>query len=232
MALVETIFRRHPIPSSSSDDPATLTYEPIPPTSEHDARITRLGIEESLLRPALPPRPPTTKARSLAELPRDYRPARFRLVHAPGQAKSDAWFETLFGAVYARARRFAEAHFGGGDVPGAPEDGEVDDSLWAGEFGKEFLAYAGLAARQDNSDVIGGGAWEAVLRSGAERTALACGVVARALEDGAWDRLLFGATGAQRRVLDELDRGMIDCDGMYHFFLQHDQPTCKKMQKD
>lgn len=211
MALAETISRRHPIPSSSNN-PAPLAYEPMPPTSEHAARITRLGIEESLLRPSLPPRPPTRKPRSLAELPRDYKPTRFRLVDTPssaGQGKSDAWFETLFGAVYARARRFAEAHFGGGDIPGAAE---VDDSLWAGgKFGKEFLAHAGLVARQDNSNVAGG--WEAVLRSGAERTALACGVVAWALEDGAWDRLLFGATGVQRRVLDELDRGMIKCDG-------------------
>lgn len=189
--------------------PAT-PYTAIPPTDEHATRIKCLGIEESLLRPSLPPRT-TTKLRSLSELPRNYKPPRFRLT-APSfdeREKSDTWFEMLFVDVYAHARHFATRHFGGGDI--VPRPGAEGDSLWAcGEgFGETFLSYASSVARQDGN----AGGWEAVLASRVERTAMVCGMLGRALEEGAWDRLLFGAGEEQGRLLEGLDRGTVRNEG-------------------
>jgi hypothetical protein len=216
MAFINSLFPFHF--STPSSEPAT-DYVSISATDEHAKRVNLLGIEESLLRPCVPSRA-TTKPRSLAELPRSYKPTRFRLLDASFalDEKSDTWFEMLFVDVYAHARRFAQAHFGFGDIPRGEEDGDEEvDSLWleAGGFTNECLAYAGLVARQDN--LLGG--WEALLRSERERTAMVCGIIARALEHGAWDKLLFGASGEQQRLLGELDLGTIGCDGLcilYH----------------
>lgn len=200
----------------TSPDPE-IAYVPVPPTAEHTQRTALLGIEQSLLLPSLHSRS-TDKPRSLSELPRTYRPARFRLTDASfdEQEKPDTWFEMLFVDVYAHVRRFASSHFGGGDIPHPKEEDEGEEkSLWleggGGGFGKTFLAYAGLVARQDNN--LGG--WEGVLRSQVERTAMVCGIVGKALEDGAWDRLLFGAGEKQERLLREMDIGTVRNEGMY-----------------
>lgn len=210
MALINSPF------PSLLPTPATkpaVDYVSKPATDEHAKRISLLGIEESLLRPSVPPRS-ITEPRSLAELPRSYKPARFRLLgtSVPDEEKSDTWFELLFVDVFAHARRFVNAHFGFGNIPRREEEDEEANSLWleGGGFSKEFLAYASLVARQDS--LLGG--WEALLRSETQRTAMVCGIIAKALEDGAWDELLFGASEEQQRLLAELDLGTVQCDGL------------------
>jgi len=201
-----------------------VSYASLPASPEHAQRISLLGISSPLLRPLLPARSTTTTSpRSLYELPSFYRPARFRLTNSSPSLlaeKPDTWFEMLFVDVYAQARRFSEGFFGGGDIP------PTGSSLWGfgrdkekGKvvFGKAFLEYASLVSRQDSN--LGG--WEGVLRSDVERTAMVCGVVGKALEDGAWDRLLFGAGEGMERVLGSLDEGMVGCDG--EFFPPRDE---------
>ncbi|OIW28076.1 hypothetical protein CONLIGDRAFT_646274 [Coniochaeta ligniaria NRRL 30616] len=211
MAFINSLFpSSFPRPSS---EPVVVDYVPISATDEHAKRISLLGIEESLLQPSVPSRSAKTP-RSLAELPRSYKPTRFRLLDASfsKEEKPDAWFEMLFVDVYAHARRFVEAHFGFGDIPrneDEDEDEEVD-SLWLGGTGftREFLTYASLVARQDN--LLAG--WEALLRSETERKAMVSGIIAKALEDGAWDKLLFGASEEQKKLLEELDSGTVQCE--------------------
>lgn len=194
-----------------------VTYLPIPADDEHFHRINHLSIEAPLLLASVPPRT-TDLPRSLRELPRAFKPTRFRLLPtSPNAAREERpafYFEILHVDVYANARRFVNMHFGYGDVPYLEEEDEDEGhSLWleGGGFPKEFLRYASLVARQDN--LLGG--WEALLRNEKERTTMLCGIIARALEDGAWDRLLFGANEEQERLLDEMDAGTIRCEGMF-----------------
>jgi hypothetical protein len=200
-----------------TEDPGT--YTTVQPDHQHGLRIKHLKIEESLLRPSVP-RCRTTKPRSLRELPAAYHPVRFRLLEErfDTREKPDDFYELLFVDVYGHARRFAHTHFGYGDLVVA--EGE-EGKLWLGASGKgvgrELVDYVAGVARQDN--VFGERAWEAVIASMEERTAVVCGVLGRVLEKQVWDELLFGAGKALRRDLTSLDCQSLGAEGLFFLFL-------------
>jgi hypothetical protein len=111
----------------------------------------------------------------------------------------DVWFKT---------QKFVGRYFGYGDLEG--------EDVWREGLGREegweFLKYmSGVSGKGGEED----GGWEEVLGGRAQREGVVMGVIARVLQDGCWDRLLFGAPEELERLLERHDKMYIRAEGEY-----------------
>jgi hypothetical protein len=190
---------------------------------ERDLRLETLGIEEPEWKADLPPRHPGRagrwKKRTLGELGRSYRPLRMG-IHGTRPEKGERkekdmwnrdsiWFRALYRDVWFKTQNFVGRYFGYGDVEGE----EVWREVLGREEGRGLLK---AVARVSGKGGEGDGGWEEVLGGRAHREGVVLGVIARVLQDGCWDRLLFGAPEEVERLLETQDKMHIRAEGEYY----------------
>lgn len=224
--------------------PPEAEYEVAPPDPLQDLAARVLGIKEYPAQPATNLPPPTgwyqniyqriprlSNVRSMEELRRrdgsTWRPARMMLRKRwQAEDPDPKWFENIYSHLYHRVSRFAGDYFGYEDLPGhAWWVTRVRKSVWLTGFSKEFKQYTEAVARQDNN--VGG--WDDLLFSQARRKYLVAGIIGRVLYDNVWESLLFGATEAQKKMLEGQDKLTVGLDGEYllplHFPISEPPPT-------
>lgn len=215
----------------SSDDEAVFEhgYKPaeksVGAASERDLRLSALGIEEPNWKLDLPPRDPRKpgrwKKRTLSELGRSYHPLRMRLHEAAPKAgdekgmwdRDSVWFKALYQDVWFKTRNFVGRYFGYGDLEGE----EVWREVLGREGGREFLEFvARVGGKGGECD----GGWSELLGGRAQREGVVMGAIARVLQDGCWDRLLFGAPEGMETLLEQHDKMHIRAEGeRFHIVL-------------
>ncbi|KAM7224384.1 hypothetical protein V8F06_000165, partial [Rhypophila decipiens] len=199
-------------------------YEVVEPDPAREIVTEVLGIEESLVRPIKPTTGTTTtttlvsrllpaaagrrKQRSLDELKLAdgtswWRPVRptSRTVW-PASEISMEWYTQNYNALYLRTKDFVREYFGIRNIV-------LTESPWLG-MTKSLRKYVALIARQDNAP---GRGWDYMLSDTQMRQFIVTGVIARVFDKFIWQDLLFGATEAQRDVLEKQDRLTAGLDG-------------------
>ncbi|TPX19060.1 uncharacterized protein E0L32_011221 [Thyridium curvatum] len=169
------------------------------------AKEACLGIRESdwMPRPA-EPSPEAFKPRSLDEL-QGYVPTKLEfLFKHPIRERTNEWFASLYLSLRSRAYAFADSNFGMDRVTQWPED-----SPWCKGFAERFIE---SASRTVCSDPLVGG-WDYAITDTHERRLLVMGILSKVLMDDVFDVLLFGATAAQKKILDSQDVEYLDMGG-------------------
>jgi hypothetical protein len=124
----------------------------------------------------------------------------------PDNELPDSWFEHASVDLYNRVRSFAKEYFDLGTIPASDHP-----SPWRSGFSAEFIVMADKIAIPDPF----GSGWHSLLLLTKERACLVTGLIARILEVGVFDQLLFGATKAQNRLLKAEDMATIADEGLY-----------------
>lgn len=202
---------QHPAPPTD-DDLFSYTAQPDP---NAESRLEVLGIEFPEYIPLLPPRTATSHKRSLKELGPAYGPLRLEFYGVdekednsyPGKGRGAEWFQLLTSDVWFLVRRFAAEYFGYEDL------GDGDDA-WASVAGeRELVMYVDKVARGWGTD----GGWADVMGKRVQREAVVTGVIAKVLQDGVWDRLMFGAGKEVERHLNRQDKLEVKGEGKSFF---------------
>ncbi|KAK4032630.1 hypothetical protein C8A01DRAFT_50618 [Parachaetomium inaequale] len=215
--------------------PPSSAYEAVPKDPLYNRRARKLGIAESLLRPAAAaagdagqPWPgwvewlvagggmgAAPRRRGLGELTSgEWRPTRTRFdVRWPeGELPSD-WYEMVYLHMFVKVGELVRGYFGYGDVPGSEVGGGGREGrVWleAG-FSEQFMWFVEKVAMQDNN----AGGWDALLTKKVLRECLVTGVIGKVLETAVFDELLFGADEVQKRMLEAQDECTLQFEG-YH----------------
>ena len=195
-------------------NPNEKDYIVLPKQKYHRGKVEVLGIEETLLAPR-PPSAPIIAPRSLKEF-RGWRPIRMRFTRPwPSHELSSGWFELLYTDLTIRMKALAGKYFEFGNIPHPPPPppSSSPSSPWLQGFSDDFVRYAGLTARQDNQR----GGWDTLLLESATRRALVLGIIAKVLEAGVFDKLLFGASEAQQKMLETQDKATVEIEGKNKF---------------
>lgn len=201
-------------------------YEAVEKDWAYDKRLEKLGIGESLLRPAEggerdggggiggTGRALGWQGRGIGELTSgEWRPTRARFeIQWPdggerGEELDSEWYQMVYTHLYVRVSEVVSKYFGYGDIKGNGE------SVWVEGDGlpKQFRWYVAQVAKQDNA--VGG--WDHLLEKQWHREYLVRGIIGKLLEREVFEELLFGADELQKKMLEAHDELTIHQEGLY-----------------